>query len=41
MSKVELEARYEIELEAYTKQVQIEGGVLADIARNHSSANSN
>jgi glutamine synthetase len=34
MSKVELEARYEIDLESYTKKVQIEGGVLADIARN-------
>ena len=34
MSKVELEARYEIDLEAYTKKVQIEGRVLGDIARN-------
>ncbi len=34
MSRVELEARYEIDLEAYTKKVQIEGRVLADIARN-------
>jgi len=34
MSKVELEARYEIDLESYTKKVQIEGRVLADIARN-------
>ena len=35
MSKVEIEARYEIDLEAYTKKIQIEGRVLADIARNH------
>lgn len=34
MSRVELEARYEIDLEAYTKKVQIEGRVLVDIARN-------
>ncbi|WP_297803823.1 glutamine synthetase III [uncultured Polaribacter sp.] len=34
MSRVELEARYEIDLEAYTKKVQIEGRVLGDIARN-------
>ncbi|MEE9407054.1 MAG: glutamine synthetase III [Polaribacter sp.] len=34
MSKVELEARYEIDLESYTKKVQIEGSVLGDIARN-------
>ncbi|MGJ8761601.1 MAG: glutamine synthetase III [Polaribacter sp.] len=34
MSKVELEARYEIDLESYAKKVQIEGRVLADIARN-------
>ena len=35
MSKVEIEARYEIELEEYTKKIQIESRVLADIARNH------
>ena len=35
MSKIELEARYEIDLEEYTKRLQIEGRVLADIARNH------
>ncbi|ARV15178.1 glutamine synthetase III family protein [Polaribacter sp. SA4-12] len=35
MSRVELEARYEIDLESYTKKVQIEGRVLGDIARNH------
>jgi glutamine synthetase len=34
MSRVELEARYEIDLESYTKKVQIEGRVLGDIARN-------
>src|SRR5690606_9189664 len=31
----EAEARYEIELEEYTKKIQIEGRVLGDIARNH------
>ena len=35
MSKVEIEARYEIELEEYAKRIQIEGRVLGDIARNH------
>jgi glutamine synthetase len=35
MNKVELEARYEIELELYTKRVQIESRVLGDVARNH------
>ncbi|MFI2743139.1 glutamine synthetase III [Zhouia sp. PK063] len=35
MSKVEVEARHEIELEEYTMKVQIEGRVLGDIARNH------
>ncbi len=35
MSKVEMEARYEIELEEYAKRIQIEGRVLGDIARNH------
>ncbi|WP_298782345.1 glutamine synthetase III [uncultured Polaribacter sp.] len=35
MSKVELEARYEIDLEEYTKRLQIESRVLADIAKNH------
>ncbi|MCG1035925.1 glutamine synthetase III family protein [Polaribacter sargassicola] len=34
MSKVELEARYEIDLESYAKKVLIEAGVLVDIARN-------
>jgi glutamine synthetase len=35
MNRVEVEARYEIELEEYTKKIQIEGRVLGDIARNH------
>ncbi|TXG35180.1 glutamine synthetase III family protein [Seonamhaeicola maritimus] len=35
MSKIEVEARYEIEIEAYIKHIQIEGRVLGDIARNH------
>jgi glutamine synthetase len=35
MNPVEVESRYEIELEDYVKKIQIEGRVLADIARNH------
>ncbi|MCR5861772.1 glutamine synthetase III [Flavobacterium sp. J372] len=35
MNHVEVEARYEIELEEYTKKIQIEGRVLGDISRNH------
>ena len=35
MNKVEIEARYEIELEEYIKKVQIEGRILGDISRNH------
>jgi glutamine synthetase len=35
MSKVETEARYEIEVEAYIMHIQIESRVLGDIARNH------
>ena len=35
MNHVEIEARYEIELEEYTKKIQIEGRVLGDISRNH------
>ena len=35
MNHVEVEARYEIELEEYTKRIQIESRVLGDIARNH------
>jgi len=35
MNHVEVEARYEIELEEYTKKIQIESRVLGDIARNN------
>ncbi len=35
MNKVEVEARYEIELEEYVKKIQIEGRILGDIATNH------
>jgi glutamine synthetase len=35
MNKVEIEARYEIEVDEYALHIQIEGRVLADIARNH------
>jgi glutamine synthetase len=35
MNHIEIEARYEIELEEYAKKIQIEGRVLGDIARNH------
>ncbi|MDP3312989.1 glutamine synthetase III [Lutibacter sp.] len=35
MSKIETEARYEIEVEEYTKRIQIESRVLGDIAGNH------
>ena len=35
MNHVEVEARYEIELEEYVKKIQIEGRVLGDIAQNH------
>ncbi|WP_203293434.1 glutamine synthetase III family protein [Luteirhabdus pelagi] len=35
MSKVEMEARYEIEMEEYAMRIQIEGRTLGDIARNH------
>ncbi|AWM14386.1 glutamine synthetase type III [Flavobacterium sediminis] len=35
MNHVEVEARYEIELEEYIKKIQIESRVLGDIARNH------
>ncbi|WP_348800324.1 glutamine synthetase III family protein [Flavobacterium adhaerens] len=35
MNQVELHARYEIELEEYTKKIQIEGRVLGDISKNH------
>jgi glutamine synthetase len=35
MNHVEVHARYEIEIEEYTKKIQIEARVLGDIARNH------
>jgi glutamine synthetase len=35
MNAIEIEARYEIEVEEYTMHIQIEGRVLGDIARNH------
>ncbi len=35
MNKVEIEARYEIEVDEYALHIQIEGRVLGDIARNH------
>ena len=35
MNHVEVESRYEIELEEYLKKIQIEGRILGDIARNH------
>lgn len=35
MSKIEVEARHEIDIEEYTKRIQIEGRVIGDIARNH------
>jgi len=35
MNKVEIEARYDIEIEEYVHILQIEGRVLGDIARNH------
>jgi glutamine synthetase len=35
MNQIEVEARYEIELEEYVKKIQIESRVLGDIATNH------
>jgi len=35
MNEREVKARYEIEIEDYSKHIQIEGRVLGDIARNH------
>ncbi|MDO4229710.1 MAG: glutamine synthetase III [Capnocytophaga sp.] len=35
MTRVEIHARYEIELEEYAKNIQIEGRLIGDIARNH------
>ena len=35
MSRTELQARYEIKLEKYTKKVQIESRIMGDLATNH------
>ena len=35
MNHVEVEARYEIELEEYAKKIQIESRILGDISKNH------
>lgn len=35
MTKVEIEARHEIQVEEYAMRIQIEGRILGDIARNH------
>lgn len=35
MTKVEIEARHEIQVEEYALHIQIEGRILGDIARNH------
>ena len=35
MNEIEVKARYEIEMEDYAKEIQIEGRTLGDIARNH------
>ncbi len=35
MNTVEIEARYEIEIEEYAMRIQIEGRTIGDIARNH------
>ena len=35
MNEKEIKARYEIDIEEYTKHVQIEGRVLGDLAKNH------
>jgi glutamine synthetase len=35
MNHIEMEARYEIELEEYAKKIQIEGRVLGDLSQNH------
>ena len=35
MNGTEIRARYEIELESYSKRIQIEGRIIGDIARNH------
>jgi glutamine synthetase len=35
MNAIEVEARYEIEMEDYIMRIQIEGRVLGDLSRNH------
>ncbi|MGM0635440.1 MAG: glutamine synthetase III [Bacteroidota bacterium] len=35
MNEIEVQARYEIEIDDYSKEIQIEGRILGDIARNH------
>ncbi len=35
MNEIEMKARYDIEIEDYSKHIQIEGRILGDIARNH------
>jgi glutamine synthetase len=35
LSRTEMQARYEIDVESYVKRIQIESRVLGDIARNH------
>jgi glutamine synthetase len=40
MNHIEVEARYEIELEEYTKKIQIEGRVLGDISKKSRNPNS-
>lgn len=35
LTEIEIEARYDIQVEEYTLRIQIEGRVLGDIARNH------
>jgi len=35
MNSIEVTARYEVDLATYAKKMQIEAGVIADIARNH------
>jgi glutamine synthetase len=35
MNHIEVKARYEIELEEYTKKIQIEGRVIGDLSQNH------
>ncbi len=35
MNEIEVKARYEIEMDDYSKEIQIEGRTLGDIARNH------